>query len=129
LRHLTQALGPDENVTLQRCLPVFPTLHVMQALGAEVPLLVKVGAFPDEQQLEAVLVAAAAAGACGVAGINGLSRWGLRQCCQLAKAHVLQAALASVIVSTLAKLHMSLQEKGDGDVTCATSCGVGEHNK
>jgi dihydroorotate dehydrogenase len=43
-------------------------------LGREVPLLIKVGAFPDAAQLEEVLAAAAAAGARGVAGINGLSR-------------------------------------------------------
>jgi dihydroorotate dehydrogenase len=53
-------------------------LHVVlvhcQALGPAVPLLIKVGAFPDGQQLEEVLAAAAAAGARGVAGINGLSR-------------------------------------------------------
>lgn len=50
------------------------TAALVQALGPAVPLLLKVGAFPDEAALEAVLGAAAAAGARGVAGINGLSR-------------------------------------------------------
>lgn len=47
---------------------------MMQALGPGIPLLIKVGAFTEQQQLEEVLVAAAAAGAQGVSGINGLSR-------------------------------------------------------
>jgi hypothetical protein len=59
--------------TYTGCLPYVVLLHC-QALGREVPLLIKVGAFPDAAQLEEVLAAAAAAGARGVAGINGLSR-------------------------------------------------------
>lgn len=52
------------------------TAALVAALGGPdgTPLLLKVGAFESEAQLEAVLLAAAAAGARGVAGINGLSR-------------------------------------------------------
>eukprot|EP00878_Enallax_costatus_P033362 GHUV01036786.1.p1 GENE.GHUV01036786.1~~GHUV01036786.1.p1 ORF type:complete len:245 (+),score=51.14 GHUV01036786.1:463-1197(+) len=47
---------------------------LVTALGREVPLIIKVGAFLSKHQLDDVLVAAAAAGVRGVAGINGLSR-------------------------------------------------------
>lgn len=47
---------------------------LVSALGPSIPLIIKVGAFDSQQQLEACLVAAAAAGVRGVSGINGLSR-------------------------------------------------------
>jgi hypothetical protein len=50
------------------------TTALVSALGPSIPLVIKVGVFESQQQLEAVLVAAAAAGVKGVSGINGLSR-------------------------------------------------------
>ena len=47
---------------------------LVAALGPAVPLIIKVGSFDTQQQLEAVLAAAAGAGVRAVAGINGLSR-------------------------------------------------------
>lgn len=49
--------------------------RLVSAVGPSIPTIIKVGAFDTQQQLEDVLVAAAAAGVRGVAGINGLSRW------------------------------------------------------
>lgn len=51
------------------------TTALVSVLGPSIPLVIKVGAFDSQQQLEAVLTAAAAAGVRGVSGINGLSRW------------------------------------------------------
>jgi hypothetical protein len=65
------SVAPDSTPVL---LPAYLTVYAPQALGPGIPLLIKVGAFPEQQQLEEVLAAAAAAGARGVAGINGLSR-------------------------------------------------------
>lgn len=50
------------------------TRLLVAALGPDIPLIIKVGAFDDDALLERVLLAAAGAGARGVAGINGLSR-------------------------------------------------------
>jgi hypothetical protein len=49
-------------------------LRLVSAVGPSIHTIIKVGAFDSQQQLEDVLVAAAAAGVRGVAGINGLSR-------------------------------------------------------